>query len=64
MNDLFPEPPVDAFGPALSLTPLPETVASRRSGLPRDFNCMCVFCGGVTDPSQTRPPRAAIRRSH
>ncbi|MFB7056540.1 hypothetical protein ACWF95_07685 [Streptomyces vinaceus] len=64
MNSSFPEAPVGAFGPALSLTPLPDAVASRHSGPPRDFNCFCVFCGGVTDPSQSRPPRAATRRPH
>ncbi|MFD6967509.1 hypothetical protein [Streptomyces sp. NPDC059949] len=63
MNGLFPEPPVKASGRVLSLTPLPGTVASRRSGPPRDFNCFCVFCGGAA-PSRTRPPRAAARRSH
>lgn len=63
MNSSFTEAPAGAFDTALSLTPLPDAVASRRSGPPRDFNCFCVFCGGVTDPSQTRPPHVAARRS-
>ncbi|MFI8260748.1 MULTISPECIES: hypothetical protein [unclassified Streptomyces] len=62
MNSPFPEAPVG--GPALSLTPLPDTVACRRSGPPRDFNCFCVFCTKAAEASQARPPRAAGRRSH
>ncbi|MEV7508601.1 hypothetical protein ACIPRL_09615 [Streptomyces sp. NPDC090085] len=63
MNSPFPEPSAGAFGPALSLAPLPDGVAARRSGPPRDFNCFCVFCTQAADPSLTRPPRAAAGRS-
>ncbi|MFE5681252.1 hypothetical protein ACFQ7B_42315 [Streptomyces erythrochromogenes] len=63
MNSPFSEPSAGAFGPALSLAPLPDSVAARRSGPPRDFNCFCVFCNQAADPSLTRPPRTAAGRS-
>ncbi|MEU8776789.1 hypothetical protein [Streptomyces sp. NPDC048606] len=63
MNSTYPEPLAGAFAPALSLTPLPDVVAARRSGPPRDFNCFCVFCTQAADASAARPPRAAAGRS-
>lgn len=63
MKSPFPDTSAAAFGPALSLAPLPDAVASRRSGPPRDFNCFCVFCTQAADPSQARPPRTAAGRS-
>ncbi|MFE4258053.1 hypothetical protein [Streptomyces sp. NPDC056883] len=65
MNSTSPsEQHVGAPGPALSLTPLADVVATRRSGLPRDFNCFCVFCTQAADPSRTSAPRTAAHRSH
>lgn len=55
---------VGAPVPALSVTPLAGVVATRRSGLPRDFNCFCVFCNQSADLSRTSAPRTAAHRSH
>ncbi|MEV6581243.1 hypothetical protein AB0M92_24110 [Streptomyces sp. NPDC051582] len=63
MNTTPRVPAPGAFAAVTALTPLPDAVAARRSGPPRDFNCFCVFCTKAADTSNTRPPRSAEHRS-